>query len=514
MSFASLSFKNILSAANSSLIKSTRNKSKFLLKFFLIIFTLNLANLALATKSASSPSRSKSDDSQNEKDEDDNQEIKLPSHLDEEEYKLVEVTPQNFNETLTKAEHFFLLIHNPWCKYSQKMDERLLAIHKILKLETQSYYIGVMDASLVDSGKFLDEFVPKENFLVTRIYPKLVYFKNSKAKEVYSGKHTRDSMLNYIKRKIHQEAIKLPLQAIFDYKVIHDKHAFILVNGNAQNETLSHAQKLANSEASELFSKQAIKHQSHMFYQTSDKKVVDYLFAKNATSFGNETVYSRNLNVLYFSKGKLLSVYLNDKLKVFFERSLNYFISKQNAANYFTRFSEDAINEIFMKKQSAFILFRNIFDNSTEYLEQNLPLLASQEAGLKFLITDIAGKYELKLAKLMLISNKNLPSIRIIDFNGGFRRYEYEGSFDNENVLGFIKKWKKGELKPYYSTSNIQDSADAVKKKEVIRRIGNANFYDSVVLAKRNVMVLFYTNWCAHCKKVKISFLYLFYIFI
>ena len=121
---------------------------------------------------------------------------------------------------------------------------------------------------------------------------------------------------------------------------------------------------------------------------------------------------------------------------------------------------------------------------------------------MKFVITDIAGKYELKLAKLVLISNKNLPSIRIVDFNGGFRRYEYEGNFENENVLDFIKKWKKGELKPYYSTQNIKES-EAGKKKELVRRIGNANFYESVVLAKRNVMVLFYTNWCAHCKKVK-----------
>jgi thiol-disulfide isomerase/thioredoxin len=489
-------------SANTLNSKST-NKSKSLLKFFLILFIINIANFALAAATAAKGDSSinKKDENQQEKDEDDNQEIKLPSHLDEEEYKLVQINEQNFNETLTKAEHFFLFIHNPWCKFSQKMDEKLLAIHKILKLETQAFYIGALDASLVNSDKFLDLFIPSDTLYVPRTYPKLIYFFKGIPSEVYNDKHTRDSMLTYIKRKIHPESIRLPLQAIFDYKVIHDKHAFVFVNGNSQNETLSHAQKLANSEAFELFSKFAAKQKSLMFYHSTDKKVIDYLFSKNA-SFSNETIYSRELNVLYFSKGKLLSVYLNDKLKVFFERSLNYFVSKQVATSYFTKFSEDAINEIFMKKQPAFILFRNKFDNSTEYLEQNLPLLASQEAGLKFIITDIAGKYELKLAKLMLISNKNLPSIRIIDFNGGFRRYEYEGNFENENVLDFIKKWKKGQLKPYYSTQNIKDNTDAAKKKEIVKRIGNANFYESVVLAKRNVMVLFYTNWCAHCKKV------------
>lgn len=473
-------------------------KSKSLLKFILICFAINIINVALAAKAANSQSSLKKEDQ--DKDEEENVEIILPSHLDEEEYKLVQVNENNFNETLSKAEHFFLLIHNPWCKFSQKMDEKLLAIHKILKLETQAYYIGTLDSSIVDSNKFLEKFVPSETLYVPKTYPKLIYFYQAVPQEVYNDKHNRDSLLAYIKRKIHKESIKLPLQAIFDYKVIHDKHAFVLVNGNNQNETLSHAQKLINQEAFELYSKLAAKQQNLMFYHSFDKKVIDYLFSKN-NSFGNETIYSRDLNVLYFSKGKLLSVHLNDKLKVFFERSLNYFINKQVVTNYYTRLGEDAINEIFIKKQPAFVLFRNKFDNTTEYLEQNLPLLASQEAGLKFVITDIAGKYELKLAKLMLISNKNLPSIRIVDFNGGFRRYEYEGNFENENVMDFIKKWKKGSLKPYYSTQNIKET-DAAKKKEIIRKIGNANFYESVVLAKRNVMVLFYTNWCAHCKRV------------
>jgi thiol-disulfide isomerase/thioredoxin len=482
--------------------EKSSSKSKSLLKFLLIFLTINIVNFAFAAKAPEGESGLKKEDQ--EKDEEENLEIKLPSHLDEEEYKLVQVSESNFNETLTKAEHFFLLIHNPWCKFSQKLDEKLLAIHKILKLEIQPYYIGVVDASLIDSGKFIDKFVSSEILYVPRTYPKLIYFYKGIPQEVYNDKHNRDSMLNYIKRKIHKEIIKLPLQAIFDYKVIHDKHAFILVNGNNQNETLPHALKLVNQDAFELFNKFALTHQNLMFYHTFDRKVINYLITKNAT-FANETVYSRDLNVLYFSKGKLLSVYLNEKLKVFFERSLNYFINKQVVTNYYTKYGEDAINEIFIKKQPAFILFRNKFDNSTEYLEQNLPLLASQEAGLRFIVTDIAGKYELKLAKLMLISNKNLPSIRIIDFNGGFRRYEYEGNFENENVLEFIKKWKIGELKPYYSSQNIKET-DGSKKKEIVRRIGNSNFYESVILAKRNVMVLFYTNWCSHCKKVKIFY--------
>jgi len=487
--------KSFPSLTNSNIsIISTKN----IFKYFLLFFMLNLINLTLTTQQTEKDSSLKNQDPDRE--EEDNLEIKLPTHLDEEEYKLIQINFDNFNETLSKVEHFFLLIHNPWCKFSQKMDEKLLSVHKILKLEIQPYYIGALDSSLIDADKFIEKFIQNEDLYVPKTYPKLIYFYKGIPQEIYNDKHNRDSLLTYIKRKIYKESIKLPIQAIFDYKVVHDKDAFVLVNGNALNETLSHAEKLANKEAFELFNKISEKHKNVVFYHTFDKKITDYLFSKNG-SYKNETIYTRGLNILYFSKGKLLDVYLNEKLKVIFERSLTYFISKHVNSNYFTKFSEEAINQVFIKKQPAFIFFRNKFDNKTDYLEQNLPLLASQESGLKFIITDIAGKFELKLAKLMLISNKNLPSIRIIDFNGGFRRYEYEGDFENENVMNFIKNWKKGQYKPYYSTQNINQN-EGNKKKEIVRKIGNANFYESVIMAKRNVLVFFYTNWCAHCKKV------------
>lgn len=463
--------------------------NKMIINYFLIFLLFNFINFAASTKA----------DIEKEEDSE-NIEIKLPTHLDEEEYKLVNINEKNYKEIVNQVEHFFLFIHNPWCKFSQKMDEKLINIHKILKLEPQPYYIGILDSSLVNSIAFIEKYISSENLYVSKVYPKLIYFHKGLPQEIYTDKHNRDSILNFIKRKIYSESIKLPIQSIFDYKVIHDKSAFIYVGRNFQNESLSHGEKLVNKESLELFNKIAQKDKNLVFYHTQDKKVVDYLFSKNST-FTNDTIYPRNANVLYFSKGKLLDVYLNERLKVFFDRSLNYFISKQVYKNYFIKFNEDAINEVFMKKKPAFILFRNIYDNKTEHLEQNLPLLASQEQGIKFIVTDLTGKYEVKLAKLMLISNNNLPSIRIIDFHSGLRRYEYEGDFQIDNVMNFIRNWKKGEYKPYYSSQAIPPEASG-KKKEIVKRIGNSNFYEYVVASKKNVLVFFYTQWCGHCKKV------------
>ncbi len=473
---------------------------KGLLKYILILMVLNYIKLISSKTNKKNTNSDNSDLLDN--DEDENHKIKLPTHLDEEEYKLIEINNDNFNDTILKADHFFLLIHNPWCKFSQKMEDKLVGIHKILKLEMQPYYIGKLDSSIVDTNKFFQTYITEEKLFIPKTYPKFIYFYKGNPEELYNDKPNRDNMLNYIKRKIYKHSIKLQIQDIFDYKIIHDKNAFIFVNGNSQNQSLSDREKLENRESFELFNLFAKKQKNSIFYYSKDMKIIDYLFSKN-TNFTDETKYNRNLNILYFSKGKLLDVYLNDRLKVFFEKSLNYFINKHINLNFFMQFSEDTINEVFIKKQPAFILFRNRFDNKTDYLEENLPLLASLDSGLKFIITDISGKYELKLAKLMLISNNNLPSIRILDFNGGLRRYEYEGegNFDNENVLEFINKWKKGQLKPYYPSNKI-DQNESSKKNDIIKKIGSGNFYTSVILSKRNVMVLFYTNWCAHCKKV------------
>ena len=479
-------------------------------KFF--IYTLLLILLNYLQIIQNSPSKNTSSNQKNletndleKEEENDSSEIKLPTHLDEEEYRLISITENNFNEIISKVPHFFLFIHNPWCKWSQKMDERLLNIHKLLKLELQPYYIGLLDSSLVKINDFLDKFIPEDILHVPRVYPKLIYFQNSEPVEVYSDKHNRDSLLNYIKRKIYPDTIKLPILSIFDFKIIHDKHAFIYVNQLADKPDIGEKERLNSKETLELFSKIARNKKNSIFYNTQDKKIIDYLFSKNST-FTNSTIYNRDLNVLYFSKGKLLDVHLNDRVKILFDKSLNYFISKQINTILYNKLNEDAVNEIFIKKQPAFFLFRTKFDNSTDYLEQNLPLLASQELQIKFVVTDIVGKFELKLAKLLLISNKDLPSIRLIDFNGGFRRYEYEGDFSIENVMEFVKNWRKGELKPYYSSQNIKQD-EMTKKKEIVRRIGNANFFENVIHAKRNVMVLFYTNWCSHCKKVKIFFI-------
>jgi hypothetical protein len=487
------------------MLKNNQIKLSNLIKLLLLcIILINFLSMRININCRNTEkNNTKYEENDEENNNENTNDLNFPRKFEEEEYKLIEINEENFEEKIKKAVHFLLLIHNPWCKYSQKLSDKLLKVHKFLKLESQEYYIGAIDSTINNIEKFNEKFLQSKNFIFNNFYPKLIYFHNGEPKELYNDKQNQDTLLTYIKRKIYPESINIPILSIFDYKVIHDKTAFIYVDTLTQKQNITHKEKLISKEGFELFNKYAKKFPNLMFYYTNNKLVADNLFEKNENSnFRNSTIYKRDFNVLYFSKGKLLDVHLNEKLKVMFDKSFNHFINKQIKNNFYTKFTEDAINEIFIKNQTAFFLFRNPYDNSTLHLEENLPLLASQESNMKFVVTDIIGKFELKLINLLLVSPKDLPQIRIIDFKGGFRKFDNREGIEIENVIQFIRSYKNGNLKPYYSTNNNIE----LNSKSELKNIGNGNFFEKVLKNKRNILVFYYTKWCQHCKKVNLYF--------
>jgi len=182
---------------------------------------------------------------------------------------------------------------------------------------------------------------------------------------------------------------------------------------------------------------------------------------------------------------------------------LSDFIRKNTFVNFYPSLTVDAINEIMMKKQNALILFRNVYDNSTYYLEKEFTRIARSNPELKLVITDLTGKYEMKLAKLLDVS-ESLPTMRLIDFNnmGEMRKFELTKDITLENVLNFINLWRENEIQPYQFKFNQHEPTP--QKDSLVRKISLSNYHDSVIFNRKNAVVVFYTNWCSHCKKVDI----------
>ena len=224
-----------------------------------------------------------------------------------------------------------------------------------------------------------------------------------------------------------------------------------------------------------------------MFYHTNDERLYQKLNPEKTAI------------IVYYTFGKKIdhiNLNVNDTTN-----DINEFVRKYTFVNFFPRMTEDVINEVMIKKQTALILFRSIYDNSTSILEKNFPLIAKSNPELKLVITDLTGKYEMKLAKLLDVS-ENLPTLRLIDFDyqAEMRKFELTKDLTLENVLSFINNWKENKIQPFQFKLNTQEVINI--KDSLVRKISLSNYYDSVIFNRKNAVVFFYTNWCSHCKKV------------
>jgi hypothetical protein len=406
-------------------------------------------------------------------DEEDDEEI-VKKGKDTQFNELLSISRKNFKEFTSRTEKFFILFHNPWCKFSQNFEKKLSNVAGSLKTLTNPFYIGAVDCTLEDCNVIVSENIPSEIMSSHFTYPKLVYFLNGKAIEVYNGKHNKNDIYMYIKRKLITESVYLTQFSNYENKIAHEKHTFIFVGDYSNERRYSYG----------VYNLVAKNETKAVFYHTDDEELSHKLSPNDEDG------------IIYLSFGKQKDVLtLNKDITI---DSFNKFIKKNTQINLYEKLTEEAINEIIMKKQNAMILFRDVYDNKTIFLEENFPLLSKSQPLLKFVITDLTGKYEYKLGKLMDVVK--LPALRIIDFRqGAMRKYDLSRELTMENVLGFIKMWKDNRTYPYVST---YPDAEDKKYDSLVKRLNNNNFYNSVLYQKKNAVVLFYTNWCSHCKKV------------
>lgn len=397
----------------------------------------------------------------------------------EDEYKLKILNESNYDSFLSNSEskisnsHLLILLHNPWCKFSQNLEKKLMNVNKLLKMENQKYFIGAIDTTLVDAKKIISEKIPLDIINPLISYPKLIYFKDGKPVELYKGKHNKNDIYTYIKRKIYIESASLPIYSIFESKIVNDKNAFVYFG--------------AKDAKFEIFNTFAKETKDFMFYETNDDEIYKKLNP------------SRNSTVIYYTFGKVKDSLIL-KNQNFTSQIFKRFIKKNTFVNLYDKVSEEFINEVIMKKQTAMILFRSEYDNTTLFLEENFPLLSKGEPSMKFLITDLTGKFELKLAQLLNVAIDSLPALRIIDFKeGGLRRFEMSRDPNMENVMNFINLYKDNKLHPY---SVSQALSTDTKKKDSLKIITTSNYFESVVFNKKNFVVFFHAGWCTHCKKV------------
>lgn len=415
--------------------------------------------------------------------------------MPEESYQLVPIDQQNYSKYLNN-EYFFIFVHNPWCAWSQKTEKILIKINLYLKLEVQPYYIGVIDNTTTNA-----DFIKDIN-LVDLSYPTILFYKRGQLIEKYNNRLSENELFNWIKKRIYNPIIDLKTEDQVEYKLLKTKRAVIYfptkeeINYlvNKDNESLDSEEEIKELDANSGLNKfinysSNLEHcSSIVFFYSSNLNIINKLKVDNST-------------IGYFKLGNNtdnLEIQSNEE---FSSEKMNDFCYKVAHNNLFYKFDEKAIESMFIKKRPGLILFRNKFDNKTEYEEIKLQTISWMNRDLNVIITDIDNKYSFKLTRLLGVKTSDLPSIRLVDFKGKndqMRNFLFSREVNSENILDFVEKWEAGKLSDYhfYNSPSVKEN-----KASPVMNISVNLFYEKVILNRKNVLVYYYSDWCSHCKK-------------
>ena len=186
------------------------------------------------------------------------------------------------------------------------------------------------------------------------------------------------------------------------------------------------------------------------------------------------------------------------ELKEINEKNIEEFIYKYSSPKVM-KFGEKAADVVFNKNQSAILLFANEKSNEwNEYNELMKKISDKINYKLKVIISDMKDLMSQKLAEYLNIKENDLPVIRIVDTKGDYtKKYKMDEDINEKNILEFIKNWETKKIKSYVKSTEIPKENNG----NVFEVVGNT-FEDEVINNNKDIVVLFYSPWCYHCKEL------------
>ena len=94
------------------------------------------------------------------------------------------------------------------------------------------------------------------------------------------------------------------------------------------------------------------------------------------------------------------------------------------------------------------------------------------------------------------VSESSTVYYKIVDTKGNYiKKYKMNGEINESNILEFIKDWENKRIKPYVKSSEEPKENNG----DVFIVVGNT-FEKEVINNNKDVVVLFYSPICYHCK--------------
>lgn len=363
------------------------------------------------------------------------------------------LTDSSYEKAIKQFNYLMIFFHAPWCPHCKNMDPHYQKAAAVLKEE--NIYFAKIDGSTEKKAT--------QQYKVHG-YPSLLFFMDGEPIE-FEGGRTSKELINWVRKKVGK-AIQ-----IFNIKSE-------IENFKKENEIC-------------------------LIYFGDDEKDIR-IFEKASQiieDFPFAVVKSETLIKKYTHKGTIvLFKHYDEKkneLKNISIENINEFVKKYALPKVMV-FNDKSVQFIFQKKNPALILYAdNKSMNWNKY--GNIMHEVSEKINRKLVVilTDIKEGIAVRLADYVGIKEKDLPLVSILDTRKEFKKYNMDGAINVENILKFIDKWEKNELKRQLKSENVPK----LNKGNIFIIVGK-NFEKEVINNDKDVMLLFYAPWCSHCKEI------------
>ncbi len=366
---------------------------------------------------------------------------------------VIVLTDSTFDKAIQKYEYLMVYFYAPWCircnKFHPEYDEAASILRK------ENLFLAKVDATV---EKKLDTRFGLKGYPIIKLFIKgkeIDYDKERKAKDV----------VNWMRRKTNGKSI---------------------INLNTSEEI----EKFKNDNKVVL-----------IYFGNNKKDIEEYIkVSRKDDEYQFGIVESENLINKYTKKDTIILYKKYDEkereLKEINEKNIEEFINKYSSPK-FMKFGEEAANIIFNKNQSAIILFANDkFNKWDEYNKLMKNISDKINYKLKVIISDIKDLMSQKLAEYLNIKENDLPVIRIVDTKGEYtKKYKMNKDINEKNILEFINDWENKKIKSYVKSTEIPKENNG----DVFIVVGDT-FEEEVIKNNKDIVVLFYSPWCYHCK--------------
>ena len=366
---------------------------------------------------------------------------------------VIVLTDSTFDKAVEKYEYLLVYFYAPWCIRCNKFHPEYEKAASVLRKE--NLFLAKVDATV---EKKLDKRFQLTGFPVVKL------FINGKEIEYNKERKSLD-LINWMRRKTTGPATH-NLETNDDIDNFKKENDVVLI-----------------------------------YYGDNKLEIEEYIkAARKNDEYQFGVVKSNDLINKYSKKGTIVLYKKYDEkkreLKEIKEKNIEEFINKYSSPKLM-KFDEKAANMIFDKNQSALVLFADEKSKKWAEYEQLMKKISDRlNYKLKIIITDIKDVLSAKLSEKLSVKENNLPTIRIIDTTGRYiKKYKMEEDINEKNILKFVDNWENKKVKSYVKSEEIPKD----NNEDVFVIVGNT-FEKEVINNKKDVMVLFYSPWCYHCK--------------